>query len=77
MHALNLSCEKAVQVAKVRYAKDMVRECTTFCSHSAKRKIFLKRIIAQKASKISKTCLVTLCTTRFTERREAIVTFWH
>jgi hypothetical protein len=73
-HATNLSCSKIVSVPILRNAQDVVRDTISHFSSSAKRTRLLKKhLIADKAKTET---LVSLCTTRFVERHEAISRFW-
>jgi hypothetical protein len=76
MHCLNLSASKAVSIAAIRHAQDVVKETTTCFHSSAKRSSLLTLCIAEADdTRVSKTQLTTLCTTRFIERHTAIVCF--
>ena len=75
MHALNLSCSRAVSVTDIRHAEDVAREVISFFS-SAKRNNHFVEIVKSDAPPATKTHLLTLCTTRFVERHTAVVTLW-
>jgi hypothetical protein len=74
MHCLNLSASQAVSVPAIRHAQDIVQEVSACFRSSAKRTDLLKSCIAEaEDTRVSKTHLSTLCTTRFIERHTAIV----
>ena len=76
MHCLNLSASKAVAVPAIRHAEDIIRTTTKFFRSSAKRTDCLKACIDQaEDTRISKSHLMTLCTTRFIERRTSVLCF--
>jgi len=67
MHALNLSCSRAVSVVEIRHAQDVIKDLTRFFD-SAKRTDHLTSIVKLQAPPHTKSHLVKLCTTRFVER---------
>jgi len=76
MHALNLSCSRAVTVTAIRHAQDIVTETTSFFGGSAKRNDHFMTTVQTHAPVGSQSRLVALCTTRFVERHSAIIAFW-
>ena len=74
MHCLNLSSAKAITVQSIRQAQDVIKDITSCFRSSAKRTDLLKSCIHdEEDTRISKTQLVTLCTTRFVKRHTSVV----
>ena len=72
MHNLNLAISHGCKQRDIENTMDTIKEVTSFFSFSAKRMELLKRVIKEEAPDGQKTKLVTLCTTRFLERHEAV-----
>lgn len=76
MHCLNLSAAKAATTPSVRHAQEIVKEAVSFFRSSAKRSGLLKKCIEKcEDTRISKSHLMTMCTTRFIERHTSVVCF--
>jgi len=73
MHTFNLCASQSVNVTYVRNCLDKVRELASFFSTSAKRHLLLDTVIFQSAD-TSSSSFKQLCTTRFIERHDAIIT---
>ena len=74
MHCLNLSTAKAITVKSISHAQDVIKDTVSCFKSSAKRAGFLKSCIQDEDdTRISKTQLITLCTTRFVERYTSVV----
>ena len=74
MHCLNLSSAKAITVQFIRQAQDVIKDITSCFRSSAKRTDLLKSCIHdEEDTRIFKTQLVTLCTTRFVEGHTSVV----
>jgi len=72
MHCLNLCAAQAVKIPAIQHAQDEIKE-TVFFKSSVKRTDVLKSGINEEDdSRISKTQLLSLCTTRFVERRTSV-----
>ena len=72
MHNLNLAISHGCKQRDIENTMDTIKEMTSFFSVSAKRMELLKRVIKEEAPDGQKTKLVTLCTTLFLERHEAV-----
>lgn len=76
MHCLNLSAMKAISIPAVRHAEDVVSDTVSCFRSSAKRSALLKsRIEKCDDTRISKTQLAKLCSTRFIERHTSVICF--
>ncbi len=76
MHCLNLCAAQAVKVTAIEHAHDVIRQTVAFFKSSAKRTELRKACIdAEDDHRISKTHLLSLCTTRFTERHTSVLCF--
>jgi hypothetical protein len=75
MHALNLSCSRAVSVTEMRHTQDVLQDMTNFFRY-AKRNDFLADIVKTESPIPQRQQLVTLCTTRFVERHTAVAAAW-
>ena len=73
MHALNLCVAACADQADIRACLTTVKALTAFFNTSAKRTETLQRTIGQVCPEQTRTKLVTLCTTRFVERHDAIL----
>ena len=74
MHRLNLSSAEAITVQFIRQAQDVIKNITSCFRSSAKRTDLLKSCIHdEEDTRIFKTQLVTLCTTRFVVRHTSMV----
>lgn len=73
MLAFNLCASQSVNVMYVRNCIDKVRELTSFFNTSAKRHLLLDQLILESDETTAKS-LKQLCTTRFIERHDAILT---
>ena len=72
-HALNLCAVSAVSSNVLGFAHDVVKETTKFFKSSAKRTDLLKSCIQEaRDTRISKSQLISLCTTRFIERHTSV-----
>ena len=75
MHTFNLWALQSVNVTYVRNCLDKVRELTSFFNTSAKRHLLLDTVIFQSAdTDTASSSFKQLCTTRFIERHDAIIT---
>ena len=63
MHALNLSCSRAVSVSTVRHAQDIIAQTTSVFGSSAKRTDHFVTTVQTHAPIGTKSKLVSLCTT--------------
>ena len=73
MHCLNLCAAQAVKIPAIQHAQDVIKETVSFFKSSAKRTDMLKSCINEEDdSRISKTQLLSLCTTRFVERHTSV-----
>jgi hypothetical protein len=76
MHRLNLCAAQAVKTVEIEHVQVIIKEAVSFFTSSAKRTELLKSCIAEEDdSRISKTQLLSLCTTRFVERHTAVQCF--
>jgi len=76
MHCLNLCAAQAVKIPAIQHAQDVIKETVSFFKSSAKRTDMLKSCINEEDdSRISKTQLLSLCTTRFVERHTSVQCF--
>ena len=70
MHCLNLCAAQTVKIQAIQHAHDVIKETVSVFKSSAKRTDVLKSSINDEDdSRISKTQLLSLCTTRFVERQ--------
>lgn len=77
MHMLNLCASETTRVPEIRNCLDVIRELTQLFSGSAKRTLLLETEIRNSENvddAIRRARLVKLCTTRFVERHEAVIT---
>ena len=76
MHSLNLSAEKSVSVPAVKHAQEVVKDTVACFRSSAKRSGLLKDCIEKSDdTRVSKSQLTHMCTTRFIERHTSVVCF--
>ena len=74
MHCLNLSTAKAITVKYINHAQDVIKDTISCLKSSDKRADLLKSCIHDEDdTRISKTQLIPLCTTRFVERHTSVV----
>ena len=73
LHKLNLVAASVIKDLTVQHAHASVSALITFFTSSPKRVDHLKKVIREHAPNAQKTHLITLCTTRFVERHEAIL----
>lgn len=76
MHVLNLVASQACTVTDIRHCQDIVGETVAFFNYSAKRTRCLKNVIKHRAPEVKRTKLVSLCSTRFIERHEAVLVYF-
>ena len=74
MHCLNLSTAKAITVKSISHVQDVIKDTVSCFKSSAKRAGLLKSCKQDEDdTRISKTQLITLCTTCFVERHTSVV----
>ena len=74
-HCLNLALTKASSIPDIRNMCGTIQEIIAFFSMSPKRKALLQSFISQYYPNSRKSCLVSLCETRWVERHDSVLRF--